>query len=121
MSKQEMARKLIELGCDKAFNTLRKYSVETLEGLLTANMKATTPLIELPPVVEDAPKDVVKTPEASTIAPETVKPIYVPTDAELYQAAKPVSAPVAAQAGTLAAFVALALTPFALLRGIVGV
>ncbi len=34
MSKATMCRRLIELGCDKAFNTLRGYRAEALEGML---------------------------------------------------------------------------------------
>lgn len=143
MSKQEMARKLIDLGCTKSFNTLRKYSVDVLEGMLAAAMPATQPEIalpelpdvtpwdELPPCVTEAAdvvdRDEGKVPEADSVPakPDTDGQSLpnVPTDRELYIAAlnsKPADVPVAAPVG-LAAWFALALTPLAMLRGIVGV
>jgi len=66
MSKQDMARLLIQQGCPKAFNTLRKYSREDLEAMLA---QPTDTQLDQP------------TP-------------HVPSDRELYAAAmKPVTEP----------------------------
>lgn len=111
MSKQEMARKLIELGNPKAFNTLRKYSAEHLEAMLQAAMPATMPVIELPQVEQ--------------VCHTYVEPAYIPTDKELYAAAlapkpelvmlrdEPAPAP-------MNRWLALAMVPFMLFARIIG-
>ena len=111
MSKAQIARRLIELGNSKSFNTLRKYSVADLEAELAAAMPATLPVIELPQV--------------EPVCHTYVEPAHIPTDKELYQAAlapklelvmlrdEPAPAP-------MNRWVALMLMPFMMLGRIMG-
>jgi hypothetical protein len=79
MSKQEMARMLIERGSKLAFNTLRKYSREDLEAMLQATPADTQPA---------TPAD------TQSQQPVDATPCTVPTDRELYAAAlQPASKP----------------------------
>ncbi len=96
MSKASLARLVIERkASSKSFNTLRKLSIKDLEALLVVQRLevATTPVIV-----------------------ET--PVYIPTDAEIMQAAAPVpmaisadDVPVATRCNSYAGLVVLALIP----------
>jgi hypothetical protein len=110
-SKAALARKLIDLGDTRSFNTLRKYSVEQLESMLHGAMPATLPVIELPQVEQ--------------VCHTYVESAHIPTDKELYAAAlapklelvmlrdEPAPAP-------MNRWLALAMVPFMMLGRIIG-
>lgn len=122
-SKQAMARKLIELGCDKAFNTLRKYPAELLATMLSEEMAAlehsqasTAPVVEPCVTVESAP---VATPETTALT--VVPKAYIPTDAEI-MAHRRSQTPVVASEPVRASYSPLAVCMgfLGFLRGVVG-
>ena len=111
MSKQAIARRLIELGDERSFNTLRKYDLATLEQLLAERMPATVPDIEPPPV-----------PQGWDSVPGGVaEPVCIPSNAEIVSAGRANTEPMPVAVPNLAAWLALATLPLSVLRGIVGV
>lgn len=101
-SKASLARLLIDRGCTLSFNTLRGYKIEKLQAMLMAQRVAD----HVPAMPEP-------------VAAPVVEPVYIPTDAELMQAAQPVpvavlasEVPVATRCGTWAGMVVLASIPF---------
>ena len=123
MSKQEMARRIVAMGHPKSFNTLRKYSVETLEAILQASLPVTDPEIALPEVrVEPigVAADAVLEYEAFHIEPA---PTYqhIPTDAELMRPALTAGPVVEHQETGYGRWMALCVSPWLMLKAIVGV
>ncbi len=135
MSKAAMAKRLIELGCDKAFNTLRKYPLDHLEWMLEAHELPTMPTIELPPV--EAPTEITRDMSDDQIAaletywnapivesvPVASPAPYIPTDAEIMRPAltpAPVVEP-AKERRTIGEWLQLAFSPFLLIRTVFGI
>ena len=112
MSKQAIARRLIELGDERSFNTLRKYPVEQLEAMLAERMRATMPEVE-----PASPQGWDSVPGG--VAEPVAEPVCIPSDAE--SGANAEFVPAAVPASTMAAWLALATLPMSVLRGIVGV
>ena len=78
MSKQQMARKLIDLGCTKAFNTLRRYSEDKLAMMLAEargeTVITTSPDIGLTTEPASVPVIGLMTPAGMAVeAPQTVQ------------------------------------------------
>jgi hypothetical protein len=107
MSKAQMAKRLIELGDKRAFNTLRKLPADVLAGLLEGRGGENIPTVITPTQpVEDVitstqevkssvpAVELVDTSSAAAFVEPTLvteTPIYVPTDAEIMMCRIPVS------------------------------
>lgn len=123
VSKAQMARELVELGVGKSFNTLRKLDAETLAGMLeqTKRLAQHDPYAEVlicdrcgAPHTEDETVCPAQYPLATLapalpLVPETYGMIVV-------HAAKPIRVP----ARRWYQWVALALTPLAMVKAIIG-
>ncbi len=110
MSKAAMASRLIELGSDRAFNTLRKYPAELLESMLAAAIVAEPEMVAL---FENEP-----------VLASTVAAPYVPTDAEIMRPSTLTPAPIvepAKERRTIGEWLHLAFSPFLLIRTVFGI